>query len=424
VWTLLAGLLCLVPLAGLARDLSRQLGADADASDRAAFGAALVWCLTPLPWLVGTELYSDPLGLLLGLGMLLLCQRALGDPERARGLLLLAAVAAGLMLGTRLAYASLLLPLPYAWWRSRQRAGLAPVLAFLGTVALWAGWQWAMDGVGLLQAGLAHTRWNLAAEGVAVTADPHPVVRTLTLLRILVVHGLGGFWPGTPGSRIPATLALAGLGFVGLTRLSRAIRAEPLRIIGLWILPYVLGMVLGFAVGFPRYGLPLVACGALVVGVGLPAGRTAALAALLVVALALAAVSVPLAIEHRASPPVPWQLARYLRERVDPSRALVLEPAPDTGMVGLFLFETARGFLVAPEDDPDLRRTMTFFEARGRTVFATVPPSFEPEEWVPLARFCRDRLLDNQSLGELWLFRHDPQAGGVSDVPACEPSRP
>jgi hypothetical protein len=376
--------------------------------------------------LTGTEIYSDPLGLLLALLTLSLSIRALETQTHSgRTALVGAAALAGTMLGVRLGYVSLLLPLAWAICRRRGEPGLvrAVLLAFVASMGLWAGWQWAMDGPRLLTAASNHLWGHFFVEGISVANDPHPLDRLLVLARTVVLYGLGGFWPraGASAIRLLPTACLLALAAAALPRLWRS-RREPAGLLPwLFAVPYVLGMVLSFDVGFPRYSLPLVAFAALVAGVGVPGSSSVGSLAVAAIGAAIALVSVPLAREHRVVAPLESQLARYAHTHFAADRTLLVASDADPPSLLLFLRAEGPRLAVARAEAPDAADVVRDFEGRGFVVYATAPLARAPEEWVPVAHFCRSHFIDSRSPLELWLFRHDPAAGGVSAVPPCLP---
>lgn len=416
--SVLASTLTLWPLALLARAWSASLGSGPEEARRAAFGAALVWALAPLSWLVGSEILSDPLALLLGLGALGACWRSLDSPERAGTDLVVAAVAFGLMIGVRLPSLLLVLPLPFTVWLNRRRPVAArAAVAFTAAVVGWLGWQLEREGAGFLRAGISHIEWNIHNPGTTMLFDENPLGRPLLLLRI-VVHGLGGWWPADPLARVPVTVAVAAVLGAAAQRVARA-GSAPARILPwLFVGPYVVGAVVGLDLRTQRYGLPLVALAALLVGVGLPRARWPARLALASLCVAMAVVSLPLALDHRDVAPTGAKLARYLKAHFDPARTMVLLSELEAPTVGNYLAAEASGFLLAAVDPEG--RTARRFEASGYTILATEPAATTPGEWVPVARFCRSAFLDPRGPLELWLFRHEPAARGFQSLPACQ----
>jgi Protein of unknown function (DUF2723) len=123
VLSVVASTLTLLPLAALTSGLGKSLGFTPFQAHFAGFAAAIFWALMPLSWLTGSEIYSDPLALLFAITMLWLCQKTMQTGVNAD--LYFAALFAGLMLGVRLAYLILILPLLYVTWlETIQKHGL------------------------------------------------------------------------------------------------------------------------------------------------------------------------------------------------------------------------------------------------------------------------------------------------------------
>ena len=416
--SILASAASLWPIALLASAWRRALGGTPDESERAGLAAALVWMLAPLPWFVGTELLSDGPGLLLALGTLLFSWYAVEEPEGHA--LVAASATAGLLLGTRLAYVSLLLPLGYAAWQARNRprhlGAAAGALAV--PVGAWFGWQLAMDGTRLFDIARGHLGRHLIFPATTVASDAHPWERAVAVWKTTTVYGVGGWWPSTDGGRWPATLVLGGLIVAGGLRLRRVTASSAARLPWLWAGPYALGLVLAFdSVHFPRYVLPLVALASLVAGLGLPERRMGATLTLAAVACSMAVVSIPLAVAHGKVGPVEWQFARYVVARFDAARTAILVNVHDAPMLTLFLAAEVPTVALSPAD-PD-GETARRFEALGHKALSTSPPVAAPGEWTPIARFCRGREVDPRGPFDLWLFRHDRGGSTFAALPAC-----
>ncbi len=414
--SILSSTACLWPLASVARRLSSALGALSEDADRAGFGAALLWCLAPASWLVGTEIYSDNLGLLLGLGVLAVTWDLWEDdaPADVAGRAALVAAALGaLMLGVRLAYLGLLAPLAAAPFSRRTRVRWAAVAAIFGVVVgAWFAWQLAMDGRAFFHSAQSHLDVHFSEKGNSAFSDPADALRPLVLARTTLAHDLGAWWAGAPLLRLAPTAALAALGVAAAFRLRRDLRAAaPL---WLWAGAYALEILVGHDVAFTRYPLPLVAAVAVVAAQGLPRGRGAA-AATALAALAIAVVSVPLAIDHRNVPPLAEQLARRLAG-IDPRRSVLLIPNAERGIADVYLAMEVPALSVRTEQPTSEAAA----REAGRDVYSLEPGADAPSEWVPLARFCRSHWIDSRTAPEMWLFVRRPGAGDFS-VPGCAP---
>jgi hypothetical protein len=150
--SVLASSLSVWPLMAVVQQWRRAAGGAPLAANRAAILAGLLWVLSPLSWLVGTQIGSEPLGLLVALTVLWLSSRSVAGSSP--GSLPLAGGLAGLLLGIRLPYGSLLLPLFEAVRRRlaspdgplTRRALVWCAAAAALPVAAWLGWQISMDG--------------------------------------------------------------------------------------------------------------------------------------------------------------------------------------------------------------------------------------------------------------------------------------
>jgi hypothetical protein len=414
--SILASALTVLPLGLLAAALRRASGGDQGAALASALAAGAVWTLAPGPWLLSGEIFSDPLGLLLALAMLLWLWRGCeADEPRA---LALAAAAGGVMLGARLDYFPFLFPLAFAVWQRRATpAARKAVLAFAAGVLLWLGWQLAVDRGSWFTALRRQVAAHVANPGNTVEGASDLILRPAGVLRA-TLDGLGVYWPGEPARRWPATLLLAALVVPGSRRLARTGGAGA-AMVWLWAAVWAAWIVLFHDVTFPRYVTPLVAWAALVAGLGVPGGpaRWPAAAAL---AASVASVGVPLAIAHRDHPPVGDKLARHVQARFRPRDFLILPHAD--GPVALRDLNRRTPDLrlrVVPPEQIGLEAAR--LAAEGWAVHATQPAPDAPERWRPVARFCRDPHLDPRGPFELWLFRLEAEAQPAgTPPPACQ----
>ena len=417
--SVLASTLTLWPLALVAAFWRRAVGGDpAEAAD-AGLAAALLWTLSPAAWLVGTEIFSDPLGLLLASLLLLACVRA-QDAADATAWLGLAGLAAGLMLGARLVYVALLGPLAVAAWRRRGERGpiTAAAWGLALTVGAWLGWQFWEDGTRLIGANLLHTSGHFDVPQTFFT-DSHPWQRPWRLLHALLVHGLGAAWPGLAAWRWPATAAWTAL--LGLAALrawqGRSSGSRTGTLLVAFVLPYAACIVLFFDVGFPRYLLPLTAGACVLAGLGLGGPTWVRRLALLGLASALGSVSVPLARAHARQPPLSSQLARYFAARPEGRPVLLVSVAEAYGL-RLYLSAEARAVETIVSDG-DMASVAAQQSGAGRQVLTTSPSGDRLDRWQPLLHFCRDPLLDPRGPFELLLFRYDAAGGAPASIPPC-----
>jgi 4-amino-4-deoxy-L-arabinose transferase-like glycosyltransferase len=410
VLSLAACALALWPLAFLATGVRRAAGVPANEAARAGFAASSIFALTPAAWLTGGEILSDPFALLLALCLLLLSWRLSQTGSRTPELLL-AAVLAGLLPGARPTALPLVLPLVYTIFRipAFSRGDAGPRLAVLPTAAfvaaLWLGGLWIHEGTALFDTTREHLAGHYGRWGNTALQDPSPWTRPLRLLRVLIVGGLGGWWPGLPWTRLPATVGLTAFVFLGLRRIRSDATSSLGPLLLAWTLPYALWVLFGFDLDVPRYTLPLVAVTALVAGLGVPS--RASVPILVALGVAQAVVTVPLAFEHARHPSLGYALADTLRidaSRTDagnrPSALLVTDPL-------LFVPAPAlpAGAALVYADPGALSQEARRFEARGFVVYATAPAPEASGEWTLVAHLRRSLAQSPPGPPETWLFR-------------------
>jgi len=107
---------------------------------------------------------------------------------------------------------------------------------------------------------------------------------------------------------------------------------------------------------------------------------------------------------------------RFLARRVPAAVAVV----DHTGL--LFFLEDSHADIVSMSAMPEgVAALQRMWESTGREVFTTDPPPQEPAEWVPVAHFCTDRLLNPYLIQDLWLFAPAGSAlGRAGPVTACD----
>jgi hypothetical protein len=407
--SLLASSLSVWPLMAVVHGWRRAGGVAPPAARRAAVLAGLLWVLSPLPWLVGTQIGSEPLALLVALSVLWLSSRSVAGSSPDS--LPLAGGLAGLLLGIRLPYGSLLLPLFEAVRRrvtSRDGAVTRRALVWCAVaaalpVAVWLGWQVSMDGGGFFTAANVRLRAHYGNWTERVLAHGHWFSRPAGLARVLVVDGLGAWWPGLPLGRLPATVGWAALIVAGGGRLLT--RPVARRMLFFWTLPYLLMILLFNDVGLSRYALPLVAAVCMLGGMASPERRLAAHGIAAGMACALATVTLPLALEHGRAPLPAVQWVRYLVHAHPPERVAVVVDE-DVPLVSLVMEEYAPAYRHALVSRPEMPALVAAYEAEGRRVYSTSPDPAAPHEWTPLACFARNPLLQSRGPWELWLYEH------------------
>jgi hypothetical protein len=407
--SVLASSLSVWPLMAVVHGWRRGTGGAPPAGRRAAVVAGLLWVLSPLSWLVGTQIGSEPLALLVALTVLWLSSRSVAGSSPDS--LPLAGGLAGLLLGIRLPYGSLLLPLFEAVRRRlttpdgplARRALVWCAVAAALPVAAWLGWQVSMDGGAFFAMADLRLRAHYGNWTERVLAHGHWFSRPAGLARVLAVDGLGGWWPGLPLGRLPATVGWAALIVTGGGRLLASPVAR--QMLAFWTIPYLLMILLFNDVGLSRYALPLVAGVCMLGGMASPERPLPAYGIAAAMAFALAAVTLPLAREHRRAPLLAVQWVRYLAQLQPPERAAVVV-TDDVPLVSLVIEEYAPAHRHALVSRPEMPALVAAYEAEGRRVYSTSPDPTAPHEWIPLACFARNPLLQSRGPWELWLYEH------------------
>jgi 4-amino-4-deoxy-L-arabinose transferase-like glycosyltransferase len=403
-------------VARLSYSIHRSLQYSQSASLTGGACAGLVWAFMPLPWLAGCEINSDSLGLLLGLAVLVVAWEFVMQRASRRGLVI-AGVLAGLMLGVRLAYVTLLLPLPLAAVIRAERAqspeaprtrGLAGLTCLLVVVA-WFALQMVLDGRGFLAAGQARLLDHMNHWGRRVLSSGNWLERPVAFLRTYVVYGVGGWWLGEPAglARLLVTTGLLLSGLAGLGRLAGRQARLAAIMLGAWAVPYALGVLAFHDPALARYSLPLVVITCVVMSLGLPEAMLGRLAATAALCVSIALVAGPLAAEHRVTPALGVQLSREVSTRLRGSSVMLV--TEDVAYLQLFLSRYAPGVRtdrIAIADLPDRAAAEV---AAGSTVYAMRTDPARPNDWLPLARFHRDRRLESRGPTTAWLYQYAPR---------------
>jgi hypothetical protein len=362
--------------------------------------------------------------------MFWLCGSSLQNRDKAPAYLLLAAFIGGLMLGTRLSYLTLLLPLVYATWRNRQqplfirprRKFVLPLLVigcFGLAVSLWFGWQLLMEGWGFFVAGDQHLVGHYTEWGGSVTTDKNILTRPVRLLETLTVYGLGSWWPGLDLIRLPATLIMLALAGAGSVRLVRAQSRQPLIMGLLWAVPYFLWILVGNDVDLARYEFPLVAliCG--LVGAGLPERKKLAGGAILAAGLSLALITIPQAIEHHTSPPIGERMVKYVNTNPAAGKKVYLINGA-TAPLAFFLEDEAHGVYSQQVTDDQLEPETARLQSAGWNLYLTALPRQAPPGWFPVARLCRGQFMESRGPLEVWIYRYGENKIGETSLGQCQ----
>jgi hypothetical protein len=421
-----------ISVALLARAFATQTGRNLEHSRWAGLIAAVLWTVVPVTWIDGTEALSDPLAVLLASTSLLAVWTAF--KTRAPLWYAVAGVAAGLMLGVRLAYVMLLGPLAWLLWmtwrygsakpiihgeandfRQMRLASIRLVFGLIVPCAIWFGWQLAQDGFGWFRAGQQILGGHYSSWGESALTDQNPLSRPLRFLETIIALGLGGWMPELEIWRIGLNLAwLLAVGF-GMYTLWPTKAREPLLLLGVWLAPHVLWMVSSQDVGSARYVQPIVLAFICLAGIGLtPIALTRSIKTtdssatslepppqpitrwlrpgLIVLLIAgMAFNTLPLALEHHLSPPIEQQALLAIAKTVQLARAAILFDRP------LFFTSEKHREVKLWSVQPDrIPPNVTRFEAGVEAVFAlrsSLDRSPMPPWWRPVARLCRNRLL-------------------------------
>jgi hypothetical protein len=434
----LASVLIIWPLAATAAGWGRnpQVSKSASNSKLTVWGTALLWLVLPLAWIDGTEIFSDPLALLFALTMLWLCWQAIESKkvqlQTGRPIyrfILGAAVVAGFMLGIRLSYLALLLPLAYAVWQYRKdklQLGKFPLKINLLVVAAlclglpivyWLGWQWLMEGPKFVQAALTHLDGHYSEWGGSITTDHQVLTRPVRLLQTVVVYGLGGWWPGTPLFRLGATVAMLLLVGRGGWRLFKNPNRTPLILAVLWLVPYGLWILLGNDVDLARYDFPFIALLCILAGLGLPTStdiktryiKPKFIPALILggVVILVGAVSVPLALDHHTNPPIGGKLADFANRHL-PQAAQVFLADNISPMVFFMLYQAPTVQLRRATDDALLSQVLQLSQTYPVFLATATPPAAMPENWVEVTNFVRNPYLESRGPLEVWFYQYVP----------------
>jgi hypothetical protein len=386
------------PLAVVTRAWALSLGASDSKAAWCGWATAALWLVTPMAWVIGGQILSDPVGLVFGAMLLALC---VAGERRGPPAWIAAALVGGLMVGVRLVNVTMLGPVVAEAWRRRRerwRGVPAPfVLLMAGAAGVlpWLVWLAVRDPSALVHGASAHVGGHFQRWGESLWTDHHPLTRPLRAFRTLTVSGLGG--TATHGRGVVVSTGwVAVLTIVGA---SGRWRSPVSRIVGLWAMPHLLYVFVGHDIDYPRYLLSAVAFLCLVGGLApLRFGR-AGIAAVTIAAGAMATVSGPWALRQRRVPPVEIRVERFLAGRAPAALAIV-----DHSGLQFFLEESHADIVSMQATTENIQAMQQMWESAGREAFTTDPPPQDPAGWVPVAHFCADRLLNPYLIRDLWLF--------------------
>jgi hypothetical protein len=385
------------PLAYVARSWAISLGASPSTADGCGWSAAALWLVSPMAWVTGGQIVSDPLGLLFGAAILGLCVAA---EREGPGAWIAAAALAGVMLGVRIVNVTMFGPFVVQCWRwrgQRWRGVPAPLVllaAGLAGVLPWLVWLLARDPSALLYGARAHVAGHFRQWGESLWTDAHPATRPLRALGTLAVYGLGARWSDVLGCVVLASWAA----LLAMAAAGRPWHGPVSRLVALWAFPHLLYVFVAHDMNFPRYMLSAVALLSVVGGLAPMRRGGAGFVAVAVAAAAMAAVSIPLAVRQRHQPPVEIRVASFLAGR---HAALAVIDQPD---LPFFLEGADVDIAWAVTTADEVPRWAETWTRAGREVFTTAPPPLDASGWIPVRHFCRDPLIHPYLSPDLWLF--------------------
>ena len=408
------------PLAVIVRAWACALGTEAPRAAAAGLAAAALWLVLPISWVTGTQIVSDPLGLLCGLGVLALGIH--GERSGQSRPWILAALLAGLLPGVRLVNVSMLGPLVWKAWSARgQRWRGVPAPALLAAAVVAGALPWVLglaltDPLGYVRTGRTQLLMHFTRFGESAVTDRHLFDRPWVALRTLAVYGLGAGPPSMGWARAAASVAWIVLLVGAATRWPW--RGDVGRLVAIWAVPHLAHVFVAHDVAYPRYMLAPAALLTMAAGLAVARATPAALVGLACALVSIAPASARMALLQARQPPVEYQAARYLARQ--PRPLIVGLEKGDRLDIYLSDFGDGLSWLrVDPDEIPGRRRE---WAASGLHVYSTTVPAEEPSAWVPVAHFCQDPMIEPLAAHDLWLFRVAPAAEAAS-LPECGEER-
>jgi len=403
------------PLAVVTRAWALSLGATDSRAVWCGWATAALWLVTPIGWVIGGQILSDPVGLLFGAILLALCVAAVRRDLEAW---ISAALLGGLAVGVRLVDLTMLGPVVAAAWRRRHErwrgvpAPLVLLMAGAAGVLPWLVWLAVRDPSILVHGAGSHVGGHFQRWGESLWTDHHPLTRPLRAFRTVAVSGLGA----TASHGRGVVVSAAWLAILALAGAHRRWRSPLSRVVALWAVPHLLYILVGHDIDYPRYLLSAVAFLALVGGLAPLRFPRAGIAAVVVAVAAMATVSGPLALRQRRMPPIEIRVERFLARRAPAALAAV-----DHSGLQFFLEDSSADIVSMPATTEGVVSLRQMWESTGREVFTTDPPPQEPAGWVPVGHFCTDRLLNPYLIQDLWLFAPASSAlARAGPVTACD----
>jgi hypothetical protein len=403
------------PLAFVTRAWAFSLGATDSRAGWCGWATAALWLVTPIGWVIGGQILSDPVGLLFGAMFLALCVAAV---HRGSGVWIAASLLGGLMVGVRLVNVTMLGPLVAEAWRRRHErwrgvpAPVALLLAHAAAVLPWLMWLAVRDPAILIRGISAHVGGHFQRWGESLWTDHHPLTRPLRAFRTVAVSGMGA----SGWDRRGVVVSAAWVAMLVLAGARARWRSPVSRVIGWWAVPHLLYIFVGHDIDYPRYLLAAVAFLTVVGGLSPFRFPRAGTAAVIVAVAAMATVSGPLALRQRRMPPIEIRVERFLARQAPAALAVV-----DHSGLQFFLEKSHADIVSTGTTAEGVVSLRQMWESAGREVFTTDPPPQDLAGWVPVAHFCTDRLLNPYLIHDLWLFAPaSSPRGRAGAVTACD----
>jgi hypothetical protein len=404
-----------VAIAALGLALRRDVGGLG-----ALAGATLV-ALLPLPVLAGGSPSSDGAGVA-ALALAVAAMLAV-RPDSARWKAGLAGALAGLALGVRPSYLPAVLGLALVLPRGQRAAGLAG--GVLGLVAWGLPLALLTGPARLWHIGTSFVSGHAGEWGGTVAVQPDLALRLELLGFDVLAAGLGLPWAGalTPSRAVLALVLAAPLAVLLVSALGRALAHGERRVALLALalgVPYGAWMFLGQNLLKARHALPVVLAVALLVAAGAavlarvmaarPSFHAWATGAL---AVALAAVTLPLARTQGQEPSPAARLVAHVRSTLPAAGTLLF-----TGEEARLFEHSAPQYRAGrPATGEQLLREVERLSAAGATVYVTSAApgaSALGARLVPVIRFSCDRLVRSHA-NDLVLFHYRPEAPASSE---------
>jgi hypothetical protein len=403
------------PLAVVTRAWALSLGASEAVAGSCGVATAALWLVTPMAWVTGSQIVSDPLGMLCGAAMLALCVAE----RRGASRWIAAAFLGGVMPGIRLVNITMLGPLLAEGWRLRgttwrgRSATLVMLAASLSGVAPWLAWLAIRDPRALVASGTVHVGGHFHQWGESLGTDPDVLTRPLRALHSLARYGFGAGL--SEGREVVVGASWLLIFVLAVIAVHGRWRTPVSRLVAIWAVPHLLYVFLAHDMNYPRYLLSPVVVLCLFGGLAPLCFRRAGVVAVLIAVAGMAAVSGPLALRQHRQPPVEILVARFLAARAPAAVVIVDHPGVQ------FYLQGEADILSIEAAAQDIPRWQEAWARAGLEVFATEPPPQDPAGWVPVAHFCRDERINPYLSHDMWLFAPvSSLLGRAGPVTACD----